>query len=90
MKVAGTLKRLAQEKGISPSQLAISWVLAKEESLVPVMGARTRIQLSESLAALNVKLSPTEVAYIEKEIPESSVAGARYDEHQMSMLDSER
>jgi len=85
-----TLKRLASEKGVGPSQLAIAWVLAKEKSLVPVMGARTRAQLSESLAALNVQLSPSEVARLEQEIPESSVAGERYDPHHMSMLDSEQ
>jgi len=85
-----TLKRLASEKGVRPSQLAIAWVLAKATSIIPVMGARTRAQLSESLAALNVQLSQSEVERIEREIPESSVAGARYDSHHMSMLDSEK
>jgi aryl-alcohol dehydrogenase-like predicted oxidoreductase len=84
------LKRLAIEKGITASQLAIAWSLAKDESIVPVLGARTRNQLSESLAALEVKLTEPEIARIEQEIPEASVAGARYDEHHMSMLDSER
>jgi aryl-alcohol dehydrogenase-like predicted oxidoreductase len=89
-KLAETLEQLAVEKGISASQLAIAWVLAKDERIIPVMGARTRAQLSESLAALEVKLTQSEIAQIERRIPESSVAGARYDEHQMSMLDSER
>jgi len=89
-KLAETLKQLAAEKGISASQLAIAWVLAKDKRIIPVMGARTRAQLSESLAALEVKLTQSEIAQIERRIPESSVAGARYDEHQMSMLDSER
>jgi aryl-alcohol dehydrogenase-like predicted oxidoreductase len=84
------LKGLSAEKGISPSQLAIAWVLAKERSIVPVIGARTRSQLAESLAALDVKLDPAEIARVEESIPESAVAGARYDEHQMRMLDSEK
>jgi aryl-alcohol dehydrogenase-like predicted oxidoreductase len=57
---------------------------------VPVIGARTRRQLEESLGALDVKLSPEELARIEEAVPASEVAGTRYDEHQMRMLDSER
>ncbi|MGA8672087.1 MAG: aldo/keto reductase [Terracidiphilus sp.] len=84
------LKQIAETWGITPSQLAIAWVLAKGDSIIPVMGARTRAQLSESLAALEVKLSPTEIADIEAAIPPEAVAGTRYDEHQMTVLDSEK
>ena len=84
------LKQIASEKGISPSQLAIAWVLGKGGNIVPVVGARKRIQLSESLGAAKVKLSATDLSRIEKAIPSSAVAGTRYDEHQMKMLDSER
>jgi aryl-alcohol dehydrogenase-like predicted oxidoreductase len=69
--------------------LAIAWVLAKGTSIVPVIGARTRAQLTESLGALKIQLSPADVARIEAAISPSSVAGTRYDEHQMRMLDSE-
>jgi aryl-alcohol dehydrogenase-like predicted oxidoreductase len=89
-KVVETLDKLSKEKGISASQLAIAWVLAKDKSIVPVMGARTRAQLAESLAALDVRLSPEELSRMEASIRESSVAGTRYDEHQMKMLDSEQ
>jgi aryl-alcohol dehydrogenase-like predicted oxidoreductase len=54
------------------------------------MGARTRAQLTETLGALTVELGPSDVAEIEKAIPASAIAGTRYDEHQMRMLDSER
>jgi aryl-alcohol dehydrogenase-like predicted oxidoreductase len=84
------LKNLSKDKGVSPSQLAIAWVLAKGNNIFPVIGARTRSQLSESLAALDVHLSPSEVAGIEQAMAESAVAGSRYDQHQMQMLDSER
>lgn len=84
------LERLAAEKGITPSQLAIAWVLAKSRSLVPVIGARTRKQLEESLGALGVELSAGELARIEEAVPASEVAGTRYGEDQMRMLDSER
>jgi aryl-alcohol dehydrogenase-like predicted oxidoreductase len=84
------LKKLAAEKGATASQLAIAWVLSRGASIVPVIGARTRTQLRESLGALSVELSPADVARIEQAVPASAVAGSRYDEHQMRMLDSEK
>jgi aryl-alcohol dehydrogenase-like predicted oxidoreductase len=84
------LRTLASEKGITASQLAIAWVLAKGASIVPLIGARSRTQLGESLGALEVELSPAELARVEEAVPASSVAGTRYDEHQMRVLDSER
>jgi aryl-alcohol dehydrogenase-like predicted oxidoreductase len=89
-KIVEELKQLAAEKGLTAAQLAIAWVLAKGQRIVPVIGARTRKQLSESLAALRVKLSAAEMAHIEESIRPSAVAGTRYDERQMRMLDSER
>jgi aryl-alcohol dehydrogenase-like predicted oxidoreductase len=84
------LGELAEAKGITTSQLATAWVLAKSESIVPVIGARTRNQLHESLAALDVHLSNAEAAEIEEAVPAEAVAGSRYDERQMRMLDSEK
>ena len=85
-----TLQKLAAQKGATASQLAIAWVLAKGPTIVPVIGARTRAQLAESLAALQVSLTPEDVARLERAIPPSAVAGTRYDERQMRVLDSER
>jgi aryl-alcohol dehydrogenase-like predicted oxidoreductase len=84
------LQKLATEKSVTASQLAIAWVLAKGASIVPVIGARTRAQLAESLGAMNVTLTPADVARIETALPAAAVAGTRYDEHQMRILDSER
>ncbi len=89
-RLVAELGRLAEERGVRPSQLAIAWVLARGKNIVPVVGARTRAQLAESLGALQVSLSPEDVARIETAVPPSAVAGTRYDEHQMRMLDSER
>ncbi len=88
--IIDTLQRLASEKQLRPAQLAIAWVLAKSRSIVPVIGARTRAQLSESMGALQVTLSAADIARLEEAIPASAVAGTRYDEHQMRMLDSEQ
>jgi aryl-alcohol dehydrogenase-like predicted oxidoreductase len=84
------LKDLGKAKGLCPAQVAIAWVLAKGRNIVPVIGARTRAQLEESLGALEVELSAEDVTRIEAAIPASAVAGTRYAEAQMRMLDSER
>jgi aryl-alcohol dehydrogenase-like predicted oxidoreductase len=89
-RVIESLQKLAREKNVSASQLAIAWVLAKGSTIVPLIGARTRAQLAESLSALDVTLTPAELRGIEEAIPASAVAGSRYGEDQMRALDSER
>jgi aryl-alcohol dehydrogenase-like predicted oxidoreductase len=84
------LKQIADNKGISQSQLAIAWVLSKGASIIPLIGARSRAQLAESLAALEVRLTSEEIADVEAAVPPDSAAGTRYDEHQMRTLDSEK
>jgi aryl-alcohol dehydrogenase-like predicted oxidoreductase len=84
------LRALARDKGITPVQLAIAWVLAKSPQIVPTIGARTRAQLTDSLGAIDVALSAGDLSRMEAALPASAVAGSRYDEHQMRMLDSER
>ncbi|HUY82753.1 MAG TPA: aldo/keto reductase [Acidobacteriaceae bacterium] len=84
------LKQIAAGKGITQVQLALAWVLAKKSSIVPLIGARTRAQLAESLGALAVRLSPEEIAEIEAALPAEAVAGTRYDVRQMQVLDSEK
>jgi aryl-alcohol dehydrogenase-like predicted oxidoreductase len=86
--VVTALQTLAAEKNITPAQLAIAWVLAKDKSIVPVIGARTRKQLAEALGAMEVRLSAEELARIDASVP--AVAGSRYNEEQMKVLDSER
>ena len=84
------LAEISAGKSISPSQLAISWALAKSSSIIPVIGARTRAQLSESLAALNVVLTSADITELETAVPPNAIAGTRYDTHQMQVLDSEK
>jgi aryl-alcohol dehydrogenase-like predicted oxidoreductase len=84
------LREIAAGKGITQVQLAIAWALAKRPNIVPVIGARTRAQIAESLGALEVKLTHDEIAAIEAAIPPEAVAGTRYDEYQMRVLDSEK
>ena len=89
-RLVAVLQNLATTKRVTATQLAIAWVLAKEQFIVPVIGARTRKQLEESLRAVDIRLDPADIREIEAAIPPSAVAGTRYDQHQMTMLDSER
>jgi aryl-alcohol dehydrogenase-like predicted oxidoreductase len=89
-RVIDTLGKLAADRSARPAQLAIAWVLAKDRSIVPLIGARTRAQLDESLGALDLALSAADLARIEEALPSSAVAGTRYGEDQMRVLDSER
>ena len=89
-RLVAALAAVAKEKGITPSQLAIAWALAKGRHVVPVVGARTRAQLADSLGALDVVLTSEDVARLEAAVPASAVAGTRYDAHQMRILDSEK
>jgi aryl-alcohol dehydrogenase-like predicted oxidoreductase len=89
-KLADKLKEIAYSKGITPVQLAVAWVLAKRSFIVPVVGARTRAQLAESLGALSVEFAADEIAAIEAAVPAEAVAGTRYDAVQMRALDSEK
>jgi aryl-alcohol dehydrogenase-like predicted oxidoreductase len=88
------LARLAAARGVSPAQLAIAWVRAKGAAqgvtIVPTMGARTRAQLADALAGLDVALTGAEVAELEAAVPASEVAGDRYPAQAMRHLDSEK
>lgn len=84
------LAALAAERGLSPSQLAIAWVLNKAPQVVPLVGARTRAQLDDALGATRIALSAEDLARLEAAVPAEAVSGDRYDAHQMRILDSER
>jgi aryl-alcohol dehydrogenase-like predicted oxidoreductase len=84
------LRKIAQEKGVSVAQIAIAWVAAQGDDIVPLVGARTRSRLSESLGALDVTLSADDLAAIQRAVPRDAAAGTRYAEAQMAHLDSER
>ena len=64
--------------------------MSRGADIVPLIGARRRTQLAESLGALELKLAPEDLAQIERAVPPDSVAGARYGEEQMRWLDSEK
>jgi aryl-alcohol dehydrogenase-like predicted oxidoreductase len=84
------LREVAQARGATVAQAAIAWVLSRGDEVVPLVGARTRQRLAESLAATDLELTPEDLARVEGAIPAGAAAGARYAEPLMAQLDSER
>ncbi len=72
------LRRVAEAKGCTVAQLAIAWVAAQGEDIVPLVGARTRERLAEALPALEVELTADDLAEIEKAVPMGAARGDRY------------
>lgn len=84
------LRGIAEAKDVTVAQAAIAWVLSRGADIVPLIGARKRERLAESLGALQVGFTKDELARIEAAVPLGAAAGDRYDRHGMAMLDSER
>ena len=88
------LRTVAQTIGGSVTQVAIAWVMARAEAqraaVIPVIGARRRDQLAESLGALSVQLSEAQLAEIERAVPPNAAAGERYPAAHLADMDSER
>jgi aryl-alcohol dehydrogenase-like predicted oxidoreductase len=84
------LRGIATSHDATVAQVAIAWVLSRGVDVVPLVGARRRDRLAESLGALRLTLDHADLAAIEAAVPTDAVAGARYDSTQMSVLDSER
>lgn len=90
LKLVSALKAIADEKGCTVAQLAMAWVYAQGEDIVPLIGARKPARLAEALGALYVTLTPADMARIEAAAPASAVAGTRYPAALIPTLDSER
>jgi aryl-alcohol dehydrogenase-like predicted oxidoreductase len=80
------LSRIAEAKGVSVAQIAIAWVLARGEDIIPVVGARRRDRLAEALGALEAVLTADDLLAIERAVPKGAAAGERYNVHQMASL----
>ncbi|WP_327066020.1 aldo/keto reductase [Kitasatospora sp. NBC_01250] len=84
------LRRIAEAKGATVAQVAIAWVAAQGQDIVPLVGARRRERLAEALGALRIELTGADLAAIEAAVPAGAAAGDRYAAEQMASLDSER
>jgi aryl-alcohol dehydrogenase-like predicted oxidoreductase len=81
---------LAASWGMTPGQLAVTYVRTKEPTFVPLLGARTVEQLTDALGALAMSLSAEQIATLEREVNGNAIAGDRYAPSQMASLDSEQ
>ncbi|MFD4874888.1 aldo/keto reductase [Streptomyces sp. NPDC058420] len=90
LELVEALRKIAEEKGVTVAQIAIAWVLSRGTDIVPLVGARTRERLSESLGALDVTLDAADLAAIEEAVPEGAAAGTRYPAVQMAHLGTEQ
>jgi aryl-alcohol dehydrogenase-like predicted oxidoreductase len=84
------LEQIAASRGVTTAQLAIAWVAARGADIIPLIGTKRRDRLAEAIGALEITLSPAELAAIEAAVPPGQVAGTRYEDAQMAALDSEK
>lgn len=78
--------KIAKSKGVTPAQIALAWVLAKGDDIIPIPGTKKLSRLEENLGALKVDLTGADIASIEKAVPPEAIAGARYPETTSSAL----
>jgi len=80
------VEEIAREKGCKPSQLALAWVLAQGDDIVPIPGTKHRKYLEENVAAVDVKLSADDLRRLEEVFPSGAASGERYPEHMMALV----
>jgi len=90
LRLVEAIRTVAQRKGITVAQAAIAWVLSRGEDIIPLIGARTRERLDEALGAAEITLTGPDLDELARALPAEAVAGARYPEHSLPDLDSER
>lgn len=83
LELADRVREVADEKGVAPGQLALAWLLAQGEDIVPIPGTKRREYLEENAGAADVTLSQEDLRRIEEAMPRGSASGERYAEEQM-------
>lgn len=86
LKLVAEIELLAGEKGCTAAQLALAWVLAQGEDIVPIPGTKRRSYLEENMGAIDVSLTQQDLARIVRVLPPGAAAGCRYNEDQMQAL----
>lgn len=86
LEIVHGIERLAAKKGCTPAQLALAWLLAQAENIVPLFGTKKRKYLEENLGALNVQLDTADIETINEIAPHGITAGTRYPEAGMKMV----
>jgi aryl-alcohol dehydrogenase-like predicted oxidoreductase len=86
MELVEKIRALAAAKGCTAAQLALAWVLAQGDDIVPIAGTERRQYLEENVGALDIRLSPEELTEIDSLIPPGAAAGSRYSEPGMRAI----
>lgn len=86
LQLVAQVKAIATEKGVTPSQLALAWLLAQGEDIVPIPGTKRRKYLEENVAATEITLSPDDLRRIEEVAPKGVAAGDRYPKQHLSAV----
>ena len=86
MRAAATVRELAAQKGATPGQVALAWLLHKGDDIVPIPGTKRRRYLEENVAAAALTLRAEEMARLDVALAPGTVAGPRYDEWQMAFV----
>jgi aryl-alcohol dehydrogenase-like predicted oxidoreductase len=87
MQAASVVRELARRKDATPGQIALAWLLHKGDDIVPIPGTKRRKYLEENVAAIEVRLSPEDMALLDAALPPDKVAGPRYNEQLMATVD---
>ncbi|MDB4913970.1 MAG: NADP-dependent oxidoreductase domain protein [Gemmatimonadetes bacterium] len=87
VRAAGAVRELAEQKGVTSGQVALAWLLHKGNDIVPIPGTKRRTYLEENVAAADVKLTPAEMTTLDAALAPEMIAGPRYHQKQMAMVD---
>ncbi len=87
VRAASLVQKIAEQKELKPGQVALAWLLQKGDDVVPIPGTKRRTFLEENIAAVSVKLSEREVAQLDQALAPEAVAGPRYNEGLMALVD---
>jgi len=86
LEILAEIEAVAKEKGCTPAQLALAWVLAKGEQIAPIVGTKRRHYLEENIAAADLQLTPNDIHRLDEMIPVGAAAGHRYPETMQGIL----
>jgi aryl-alcohol dehydrogenase-like predicted oxidoreductase len=86
LQLVNRVQQIATQKGVTPGQLALAWLLAQGDDIVPIPGTKRRAYLEENVAAVEIKLTEAELAQIDAVAPKHMAAGDRYSESLMSSV----
>ena len=87
MRAASAVREIGKRKGATPGQIALAWLLHKGQDIVPIPGTKRRKYLEENVGAANVSLDTQEMATLDATLAPEKIAGPRYNEKQMAMVD---